>query len=51
VAWRNRQDGVLAQLALFETEMVEMPQVFLLFAPDAKEQALYDQVQVKPKFL
>jgi hypothetical protein len=29
VAWRNIRDWVFAQLALYETEIVEMPQVFL----------------------
>jgi hypothetical protein len=30
-AWRNIRDWVMAQLALYETEIVEMPQVFLPF--------------------
>jgi hypothetical protein len=40
VAWRNIRDWVMAQLALSETEIVEMPQWFLPFATDAKEQTL-----------
>ena len=40
VAWRNIRDWVFAQLALYETEIVEMPQVFLPFATDAKGQTL-----------
>jgi hypothetical protein len=29
VAWRNMWDWVMAQLALYKTEMVDMPQVFV----------------------
>jgi hypothetical protein len=36
VAWRNIRDWVMAQLALDETEIVEMLQVCLPFATDAK---------------
>lgn len=32
VAWRNVRDWVLAQMALYETQMVELPQVFLPYA-------------------
>jgi hypothetical protein len=34
----------MAQLALYETEIVEMPQVFLPFATDAKGQTLYEKM-------
>ena len=44
VAWRNIRDWVMAQLALYETEIVEMPQVFLPFATDAQGRTLYEQV-------
>ena len=50
VAWRNIRDWVMAQLALYETEIVEMPQVFLPFATDAKGQTLYEKM-VDGKFL
>src|SRR5882762_10751835 len=50
VAWRNIRDWVMAQLALYETEIVEMPQVFLPFATDAKGQTLYEKV-AQSKFL
>jgi hypothetical protein len=50
VAWRNIRDWVMAQLALYETEIVEMPQVFLPFATDAKDQTLYEKI-VDGKFL
>jgi len=44
VAWRNIRDRVMAQLALYETEMVERPQVFLPFATNAKGQTLYEKM-------
>lgn len=43
VAWRNIRDWVLAQMALYETEMVELPQVFLPFATTSKG-TLYEQI-------
>jgi len=51
MAWRNIRDWVMAQLALYETEIVEMPQIFLPFATDAQGQTLYDHVQANPRFL
>jgi hypothetical protein len=50
VAWRNIRDWVMAQLALYETEIVDMPQIFLPFATDAKGQTLYDKM-LTGKFL
>ena len=44
VAWRNIRDWVMAQLALYETEIVDMSQVFLPFETDAKGQTLYDKM-------
>src|SRR3990167_5236618 len=44
VAWRNIRDWVMAQLALYETEIVEMPQVFLPFATDSKGKTLYEKL-------
>jgi hypothetical protein len=46
VAWRNIRDWVMAQLALYEAEIEKMPQVFLPFATDAKEQTLYDKMRI-----
>lgn len=45
VAWRNIRDWVLAQLALYETAMVELPQVFLPFAQNASGRTLYEAVK------
>ena len=50
MAWRNIRDWVMAQLALYETEIVDMPQVFLPFATDQKGQTLYEKM-VEGKFL
>lgn len=44
VAWRCIRDWVLAQLALYETQIVELPQVFLPFAVGRDGKTLYDQV-------
>ncbi len=44
VAWRNIRDWVLAQLALYETQIVELPQVFLPFAVGKGGATLYQQV-------
>jgi hypothetical protein len=44
VAWANIKDWVEAQMALYETEMVDMPQIFLPFAVDSKGETLYDRV-------
>lgn len=45
VAWRNLRDWVLAQLALYETEIVELPQIFLPFVMDGKGSTLYEHVK------
>jgi hypothetical protein len=50
VAWRNICDWVMAQLALYKTEIVDMPQVFLPFATDGKGQTLYERVQANPQW-
>ncbi len=45
VAWRNIRDWVLSQMALYETQMVELPQLFLPFAVGKNNQTLYEQVR------
>ncbi len=51
VAWRCLRDWVLAQMALFETEMVDIPQVFLPYAISKNgANTLYEQV-LASKFL
>lgn len=44
VAWRCIRDWVLAQMALYETQMVELPQVFLPFAAGKDGKTLYEQI-------
>ena len=51
VAWANIRDWVASQMALYETQMVDMPQIFLPFAVGKGGQTLYDQVQKNPGFL
>jgi len=45
VAWRNIRDWTLAQLALYETQIVDLPQVFLPFAVGKGGKTLYEQVE------
>lgn len=51
VAWRCLRDWVLAQMALYETQMVTVPQVFLPFATAADGRTLAEIVAAKPEFL
>ena len=51
VAWRNIRDWVLAQLALYETQIVEIPQIFLPFATDSSGKTLYEKVVDKQLLL
>jgi hypothetical protein len=44
VAWRSIRDWVMAQLALYETEIVDVPQGFLLLVTAAQGQTLYAKV-------
>lgn len=45
VAWRNIRDWVLSQVTLYETSMVELPQVFLPFAMGRNGLTLYEAVK------
>jgi len=51
VAWANLKDWVLAQMALYETEIVTMPQIFLPFATTNNGKTVYEQIQEKGLFL
>lgn len=46
VAWANIKDWILAQMALYETEIVELPQIFLPFMRSG-DQTVYEQLQSK----
>jgi len=50
VAWRCIRDWVLSQMALYETTIVELPQVFLPFATDSKGNTVYERL-LDNKFL
>jgi hypothetical protein len=47
VAWRILKDWVEAQLALIETGMVTIEQVFLPYVQDAKGVTLYESIREK----
>lgn len=51
VAWRCIRDWVMAQLALYETEIVSMPQVFLPFATNREGRTMYELVLESPAML
>ena len=51
VAWANIRDWVASQMALYETEMVDIPQIFLPFAVGNSGRTLYEHVQTNPGFL
>ena len=51
VAWRVIRDWVMSQLALYETQMVQLPQIFLPFVNDAQGNTLYDKVLNSPLLL
>lgn len=48
VAWANIKDWVEAQMALYETEMVTMPQVFLPFATTKDGRTLSEVIASDP---
>ena len=51
VAWANLKDWVLAQMALYESEMVDMPQIFLPFAVKDDGHTLYEAMMKTPELL
>jgi len=44
VAWRDLRDWVDAQMALYETQMVQIPQIFLPFAVTPNGKTMYEEV-------
>lgn len=44
VAWRVLRDWTMAQLALLDTQMVDLPQVFLPFSMVSHQETLYSHV-------
>jgi hypothetical protein len=51
VAWANLRDWVASQMALYETQMVTMPQIFLPFVEDGNGQTLFEKIAQNPNFL
>lgn len=51
IAARCVRDWVLAQVALHETNLVELPQVFLPYATNASGQTLYARIVAEPRLL
>lgn len=49
--WTSNITRVISQMALHETQMVDMPQIFLPFAVGYSGQTLYEHVQSDPGFL
>jgi len=48
VAWANLKDWVEAQMALYETQMVTMPQIFLPFVKGNDGRTLFEQIAENP---
>lgn len=48
VAWANIKDWVEAQMALYETAMVSLPQIFLPFVTTKSGQTLFELVANNP---
>jgi hypothetical protein len=49
VAWANLKDWIEAQMALYETQMVSMPQIFLPFIKGKNGLTLFEQVANNPE--
>lgn len=51
IAWRVVRDWVMAQMALYETQMVTIPQIFLPYAVAKNGQTLYEYTLENPRLL
>ena len=51
VAWANMRDWVLAQLAFYETRMVDIPQIFLPYALTRNGKTVYEHMAEGQQFL
>lgn len=51
VAWRVIRDWVMAQMALFETQMVTIPQIFLPYAVSKNGKTLFEVMADNPQLL
>lgn len=51
VSWRVVRDWIMAQMALFETKMVTLPQIFLPYAMGKDGKTMYEMVATNPQLL
>lgn len=51
VAWRVVRDWIMAQMALYETQMVTIPQIFLPYAVTKNGKTMFENVAENPQFL
>ena len=51
VAWRVIRDWIMAQMALFETQMVSVPQIFLPYAMNKNGETLFETMAKNPSLL
>lgn len=51
IAWRNLRDWVMAQMALYETRMVDIPQILLPFMTNTTGVTLYEKIKENPQLL
>lgn len=51
VAWRDIRDWVYAQITIYETQMVSLPQLFLPYAVTKDGKTFFEQVAENPDIL
>lgn len=51
VAWRVLRDWIMAQMALYETKMVSIPQIFLPYAVTKDGRTLFERMAENPQLL
>lgn len=51
VAWRNIRDWIFAQMALYETKMVKVEQIFLPYMSDMQGNTLFQKIKENPQLL
>ena len=51
VAWRVIRDWVMSQMALYETRMVSLPQIFLPYAITKKGNTVFEELASNPQLL
>lgn len=51
VTWRILRDWIMAQMALYETKMVSIPQIFLPYAVTNNGQTMFERIASNPQML